>query len=88
MPNIKSAKKRVEVSAVRRSANVMQRSELKTSLKKATSSITAGDPGAAKINLANAIKTLDESASKGIIHKNEASRRKSRLTKKLNAISK
>lgn len=88
LPNIKSAKKRVLVAADHRERNMSQRSELKSSLKKATSSITAGDLETAKVNLKIAIQTLDETATKGLIHKNQAARRKSRLTKKLNAIAK
>jgi small subunit ribosomal protein S20 len=61
---------------------------MKSSLKKATSSITAGDQETAKVNLKIAIQTLDETATKGLIHKNQAARRKSRLTKKLNAMAK
>ncbi|TCL64271.1 small subunit ribosomal protein S20 [Hydrogenispora ethanolica] len=86
MPNIKSAEKRVKVAAINREANKTQRSELKTYLKKAVSSITAGNKDAAKSDLQQAIKSLDESASKGLIHKNQAARRKSRLMKKLNAM--
>jgi small subunit ribosomal protein S20 len=88
LPNIKSAKKRVLVAADHHERNMAQRSAMKSSLKKATSSITAGDLETAKANLKIAIKTLDETASKGLIHKNQAARRKSRLTKKLNAIAK
>ncbi len=88
MPNIKSAKKRVLVAADRNERNVAQRSAMKSSLKKVTSSITAGDLETAKANLKIAIQTLDETAGKGLIHKNQAARRKSRLTKKLNAIAK
>lgn len=85
MPNIKSAKKRVKITAVNRAANVAQRSELRTTLKKCVSSIAAGGLDIAKTDLIQAIKKLDEAASKGLIHKNQAARRKSRLTKKLNA---
>jgi small subunit ribosomal protein S20 len=88
LPNIKSAEKRVKIAADRRESNVARRSELKTSLKKAVSSITAGDSENAQVNLNAAIKSLDEAAGKGLIHKNQAARRKSRLTKKLNAIAK
>ena len=88
MPNIKSAKKRVIVAADHHERNVAQRSAMKSSIKKVTSSITAGDLETAKANLNIAIQTLDETASKGLIHKNQAARRKSRLTKKLNAIAK
>ena len=88
MPNIKSAKKRVLVAADHHERNAAQRSEMKSSLKKVTSSITAGDLETAKANLKIAIQALDETASKGLIHKNQAARRKSRLTKKLNALAK
>ena len=87
MPNIKSAEKRVKIADRQRTANVTKRSTLKTFLKKAFSSITA-QKEEAKSDLFNAIKKLDEAAGKGIIHKNQAARRKSRLTKKLNALAK
>lgn len=88
MPNIKSAKKRVLIAADHKERNAAKRSEMKSSLKKATSSITAGDLETAKANLKAAIKTLDHTATQGLIHKNQAARRKSRLTKKLNALAK
>jgi ribosomal protein S20 len=88
LPNIKSAKKRVLVAADHHERNMAQRSAMKSSLKKAASSITAGDVENAKVNFKIAAKTLDETASKGLIHKNQAARRKSRLAKKLNAIAK
>ena len=87
MPQIKSAKKRVKTTAISRSANMANRSELKTALKKSAASITAGNLDTAKLDLNQAIKTLDSAASKGLIHKNQAARRKSRLTKKLNALA-
>ena len=86
MPNIKSAKKRVNTAARQRSANVSNRTKLRTYLKNALSSITAGKEEA-KSDLMQAIKGIDEAAGKGIIHKNQAARRKSRLTKKLNAMA-
>lgn len=85
MPNIKSAKKRVKVAAANHAANIAKRSELRTALKKSVSSIAAGGLDVAKSDLIQAVKKLDEAASKGLIHKNQAARRKSRLTKKLNA---
>lgn len=88
MPNIKSAKKRVTVAAENRLSNMAKNSALKTSLKKVTTAIAAKDVTAAKTNLQDAIKTLDSSVNKGVIHKNQAARRKSRLTKKLNALAK
>ena len=88
MPNIKSAKKRAEVAVERRKANMMKRSALKSSLKKAASSVTAGGFEQATADVRNAIKSLDMAVTRGIVHKNQAARRKSRLTKKLNALAK
>jgi len=86
LPNIKSAKKRVKISAVRRAANMSKRSELRTAIKKSLSSIAAGNLEVAKNDVRLAIIKLDKAVSKGLIHKNQAARRKSRLTKKLNAL--
>lgn len=88
MPNIKSAKKRVLIAAENRGINMSRSSALKTSLKKVTTAINAKDATTAKANYQDAIKTLDSSARKGVIHKNQAARRKSRLAKKINAMAK
>jgi small subunit ribosomal protein S20 len=87
LPNIKSAKKRVKIASIKRSANMSQRSSLRTILKKTVASISVGDVSNAQTNLQLAVKKLDEAASKGLIHKNQAARRKSRLMKKLNAMA-
>jgi small subunit ribosomal protein S20 len=87
LPNIKSAKKRVLISAENRRTNMSRSSALKTSLKKVTTAINAKDVAAAKANLQDAIKALDSSAGKGVVHKNQAARRKSRLAKKINAMA-
>ncbi len=87
MPNIKSAAKRVKVTARQRAVNVSRRSNLKTFIKKALASITAGKPEA-QADLIQAVKKIDKAAGKGVIHKNQAARRKSRLAKKLNAMAK
>ena len=79
MPNIKSAKKRVLVAALKNERNKAAKTELKTVLKKAR----AEDATADAIKAA-AIK-LDKSAGQGLIHKNKAARLKSRLAKKANA---
>ena len=83
MPNIKSAKKRVKVIAAKTAQNKASRSELKTDIKKATTAIENGAED--KDVLVNAaIKKIDQSASKGLLHKNTAARRKSALAKKAN----
>lgn len=86
MPNIKSAEKRVRVSATKRARNVAERSRLRTAVKRFETALT-NNPSEAQAYLQDAFKSLDKAAAKGIIHKNAAARRKSRLTKKLAKVS-
>jgi small subunit ribosomal protein S20 len=87
MPNIKSAIKRVKVSEKRRLRNASQKSALRTAVKAAEAAISANAESAQEA-LILAAKKLDKAASKGLIHKNAANRKKSRLAKKLNALAK
>jgi small subunit ribosomal protein S20 len=87
MPNIKSAIKRVKVSEKRRLRNASQKSALRTAVKAAEAAISANAESAQEA-LILAMKKLDKAASKGLIHKNAANRKKSRLAKKLNAMAK
>ncbi|GGG55997.1 MULTISPECIES: 30S ribosomal protein S20 [Paenibacillus] len=87
MPNIKSAIKRVKTSEKRRALNASQKSALRTAVKSADQAIAGTDVDAAKAALVAATKKLDKAVTKGLIHKNAASRKKSRLAKKLNALS-
>ena len=82
MANIKSQKKRNITNAKRAERNKAVKSELKTRVKMATTSIGTEDSDEA-VRLA--VKRLDMAASKGVIHKNQAARRKSRLMKKVAA---
>ena len=84
MPNVKSAKKRVKVAAAKTAANKVVKSNLKTTIKKASAAI---ENGAADKDMAvrAAIKKIDQAAAKGSLKKNTASRRKSSLARKLNA---
>ena len=77
MPNIKSMKKDLKRNAKSHDRNTSTKSALKTFIKKAR---TAEGDGAAKA-LSVAVKHLDKAAERGIIHKNQAARRKSRLMK-------
>ena len=84
MPNIKSAKKRVKVAAVKTANNKTFTSAMRTDIKKANAAIennAADKEQAVRV----AIKKIDKAAAKGIIKKNTASRRKSSLARKLNA---
>jgi small subunit ribosomal protein S20 len=87
MPNIKSAVKRVKTIEKRRALNASQKSALRTAVKAADLAVVATDVEVAKAALILATKKLDKAVTKGLIHKNAASRKKSRLAKKLNALS-
>ncbi len=86
MANIKSAKKRIKTNEKARMRNKVLRTNLRTAVKNLDAAIVAGDKENAQVLLIEAVKRLDSSVSKGIIHKNKASRDKSRLTKKVNAM--
>lgn len=87
MPNIKSAIKRVKTSEKRRALNASQKSALRTAVKTADTAIAGTDVEAAKAALIVASKKLDKAVTKGLIHKNAAARKKSRLAKRLNVLS-
>ena len=84
MPNIKSAKKRVKVTAVKNLRNKSINSELKTEIKKANLAVESGAENKAEA-VRLAVKKIDQAAAKGILPKNTAARRKSALARKLNA---
>ncbi len=81
MANTRSAEKRNRQSLKRRKRNIQVRTALKSAVKRAREGIASGDSAAVKASLAPALRTLDKAASKGIIHKNAASRRIARLAK-------
>ena len=83
MPNIKSAKKRVLVSNANYEKNKAYRSSLRTALKKADAAIDAKSDDMS-VTVKAAVKKIDQAASKGIIHKNNASRKKSALVSRMN----
>ncbi|MDR1467214.1 MAG: 30S ribosomal protein S20 [Oscillospiraceae bacterium] len=85
MPNIKSAKKRVRVTFAKTARNKSYSSALKTSIKKAKVFLDGESNGDNKVVL-NAISAIDRAVSKGIIHKNNAARKKSNLARKLSKI--
>lgn len=87
MPNIKSAIKRVKVSDKRRAHNAAIKSALRTAIKTFESKVDNNQVESAKEAFLVATKKLDKAANKGLIHKNAASRQKSRLAKKLNDVS-
>ena len=86
MAHTLSANKRIRQSEVRRAKNKSVKSKMKTTIKKYKSALAAGDVQTAEIALRKSISTIYSTAGKGIIHKNQAARRASRMTKKLNAL--
>jgi len=84
--NIKSQIKRNRTNEVARLRNKAAKSEVKTRIKTAIASAQA-DSETAIEDLRIAIKRLDKAAARGIIHKNQASNRKSRLVRRINALS-
>ncbi|MCC6801782.1 MAG: 30S ribosomal protein S20 [Anaerolineae bacterium] len=86
MANHKSALKRIRQNAKRRDYNRAFRSRARTFVKKAKVAISSSDAKSAEDATRLAIQDLDKAASKGIIHKRNAARRKSRLMKQLNAL--
>ena len=86
MPNIKSAKKRVKVIATKTLQNKMFKSQLRTIIKKFNAAVESGDKAAAAEAYKLAVKKVDQAAAKGIIHKNEAARKKSQFTLMLNKV--
>ena len=87
MANIKSAKKRILVNQTKAERNKAIKSSVKTAAKKVRVAIEAQDKEAAKAALLNATTVIDKAASKGVYHKNTASRKVSRLAKAVNEIA-
>jgi small subunit ribosomal protein S20 len=84
MANIKSAMKRSQVIRIRTKRNAAYRSMMKTAIRRFENALKADDLDVAREELTKAIRTIDRIETKGVIHKNTASRKKSRLTKALN----
>ena len=81
MANIKSAKKRIKVTAKKQMRNRSVKSNLKTSLKKFSVAVEAGDKAACEAMLPKMFAVVDKAATKGVIHKNAAANKKSQLAK-------
>ncbi|MCR4944814.1 MAG: 30S ribosomal protein S20 [Clostridium sp.] len=87
MANIKSAKKRILVAEKKTARNKMIKSALKTTIKKFEAAVEANNAAEAKESFVKVTKALDMAAQKGVVHKNMAARKKSRLAAKLNAMA-
>ena len=82
-----SVKKRARQNVVRREQKSQQRSALRTAVKKATAALETGNLESATVDIPQAVRALGKAASKGLIHRNKASRKISRLTRHLNALA-
>ena len=82
MANIKSAMKRAKTSVGENLRNRMDKSELKTAVRRFDEALKSGDKEAMEKAYLAAVKTVDQSAAKGVIHKNAADRKKAQLAKK------
>ena len=87
MANIKSSAKRALLIQKATAKNKAAKSLMKTNIKKFDAAASGGDRETTETAYRIAVKTVDRAATKGLIHKNKAARRKSALTKKLNAVS-
>jgi len=86
MANTRSAAKRMRQSEKRRLRNAGIRSGVRTAVKSVRSAIASGSVDEARVQWSRTIKVLDKAATKGVVHKKAAARRKSRLTRQLNAL--
>jgi small subunit ribosomal protein S20 len=87
MPNIKSSKKDVLSSKIAYEKNKANKSALKTVIKKYDAALESGDKAAAEVAYKAAIKAVDQAVNKGLLHKNNAARKKSSMTLKLNKLA-
>ena len=87
MPNIKSAKKRVLVNATKAAQNKAAKSALKTDIKKFEAAVAEGNRSEAEGAYKVAVKAVDKAAGHGLLHQNNAARKKSSLTLKLNKLA-
>lgn len=83
MANIKSQIKRIRTNEKRRQRNLAVKSELKTLVRKTREAVEAGDKEAAIEALRVASRKLDKAVSKGVIHRNQAANRKSKLARRV-----
>ena len=86
MPNISSAKKRHRQNLKARTRNRAAKSAVRTQIRKLSAAIAGGDGAAIDTEFRATVKRLDQTAAKGVIHKNVASRTKSRLSRRVKAV--
>ncbi len=86
LPNIKSSIRSVKTDAERRAKNAAEKSAVRTAAKKVEAQVAEGNKAEAEVTLKNASSLLDKAAQSGVISKNAAARKKSKLAKKVNKV--
>lgn len=86
MANTKSAKKRIKITKVRTLRNRRVKNAVKIAIKDFMNKLNSGDTAAATEAFRNAVKVLDKAVTKGVLHKNNAANKKSKLASKLNKV--
>jgi small subunit ribosomal protein S20 len=84
LPNIQSAAKRARQNIIREKRNRRIKSMLKTSIRRFEESLQSGDMEEARVKLNAAVRQIDKAAARGVVHKNNAARKKSRLNRMIN----
>lgn len=87
MANIRSAQKRARQSEERRQRNKARRTRMRTSIKRVLKAVKSGDREQAQQAYQDAVRVIDRTANRGIIHKNKAARHKSRLNAKIRSLA-
>ena len=87
MPNTRSARKRVRQAERNRLRNKMYKSRIKTAIRRLQEALAGGDQAAIDAALRRALSAIDRAAVRGVIHRNTAARKKSRLMRRLKAAS-
>ena len=87
MPNIKSSAKRARIGTSRNARNKARKTALKTALKKFEAAASEGNRETALSAHRLAVKTVDRAVTKGILHKNNAAHKKSRMARKMNELT-
>ena len=86
LPNIKSSIRSVKTDAERRAKNAAEKSAVRTAAKKVEAQVAEGNKAEAEVTLKKASSLLDKAAQSGVISKNAAARKKSKLAKKVNKV--
>ena len=87
MPNIKSSAKRDQIGKARNARNKAGRTALKTTIKKFDAAVASGDKATTADAYKVAVKSVDRAVSKGLLHKNNAARKKSRMARQVNTLA-